>query len=76
MDLTEHIKARGLSRAKICADAGISRSMLSLIERGHRRIGTDSAAAFAAALGLTVDAVRPDLAGLFNAPTTTSEDAA
>ncbi len=76
MDLTEHIKSKGLSRAKICADAGISRGMLSLIERGHRRIGADRAAAFAAALGLTVDAVRPDLAGLFAPPSPTSEDAA
>ncbi|WP_104492008.1 helix-turn-helix domain-containing protein [Paracoccus denitrificans] len=74
MDLTEHIKAHGLSRAQICEAAGISRGMLSLIERGKRRIGTERALAFANALGLSIDAVRPDLADLFNPPT--SEDAA
>lgn len=74
MGLTEHIKANGLSRAQICEAARISRGMLSLIERGKRRIGPDRALAFANALGLPVDAVRPDLADLFNSPT--SEGAA
>lgn len=75
MDLTEHIKTNGLSRAQICEAAGISRGMLSLIERGKRRIGTDRALAFANALGLSVDAVRPDLADLFNPPPTSGDAA-
>lgn len=76
MNLTEHIKASGLTRAQICQSAGISRGMLSLIERGKRRIGADRAAAFAAALGVSVDVVRPDLAEIFHPISPTSEDAA
>ncbi|KJZ31649.1 hypothetical protein TW83_07755 [Paracoccus sp. S4493] len=65
MEIREHITARGLSRAQICAAAGISRGMLSLIESGHRRIGVEKAEAFAAALGLPIASVRPDLAQMF-----------
>ena len=65
MNITKHIEACGLNRAEICARSGISRSMLSLIERGQRRIGVEKAAVFAAALGVPVQAVRPDLAEMF-----------
>lgn len=65
MNLAEHINATGLSRADICAASGISRGMLSLIESGKRRIGVDKASAFAAALGIPVHQVRPDLAEMF-----------
>lgn len=42
MDITEHIKKNGLSREKICQEAGISRSFLSLIERDVRKPGTET----------------------------------
>lgn len=65
MNLADHIEANKLSRADICAATGISRAMLSLIESGKRRIGVDKAESFAAALGLPVHKVRPDLALMF-----------
>ncbi|WP_084621061.1 helix-turn-helix domain-containing protein [Paracoccus aminophilus] len=74
MNLTDHISRSGLKRAQICTATGISRGMLSQIERGKRRIGAEKAALFAAALGLSVRVVRPDLANLFTS-TQPPEDA-
>lgn len=66
MNITEHIAAKGISRADICAKAQISRGMLSLIESGQRRIGIEKLTAFADALGLPVASIRPDLAEVFS----------
>lgn len=65
MRITEHITQNGLSRADICAKARISRGMLSLIESGKRQIGPERARDLADALGVPVEAVRPDLAKVF-----------
>jgi transcriptional regulator with XRE-family HTH domain len=65
MNITEHINARSLSRAEICASAGISRAYLSLIEKGERRAGPDTVGRLADALGVSVCDLRPDLAGIF-----------
>ena len=65
MTLTERIKASPLSRADICAQAGISPTMLSLIESGKRQIGPSKVAPLAAALGCSVTDLRPDLAAIF-----------
>ena len=65
MNLTDHISTQKLSRADVCEKAGISRAYLSLIERGQRRIGPEKVCALAAALGVSVADLRPDLAGLF-----------
>lgn len=65
MEITDHIAASGRSRAEICREIGISPGMLSLIESGQRRIGIARAAAFAAAIGVQVRDVRPDLASAF-----------
>ena len=66
MDTSYLIKASGKTREQICAEAQISRGMLSLIERGERRIGVQSVAKLAAALGVDPADLRPDLAALFN----------
>ena len=76
MNITDHIEKNGLKRANICADAGISRSMLSQIEKGRRRIGVDRAVAFAAALRIPVHDVRPDLTEMFVGDAPTSQPAA
>ncbi|WP_102856399.1 helix-turn-helix domain-containing protein [Phaeobacter piscinae] len=65
MDITEHINTKGLSRDKICEQAGISRPFLSLIERKERSPGPKTVGRLAKALGVTVRDLRPDLAGLF-----------
>lgn len=65
MDIRAHIEERGLSRQVICHEAGISASYLSMIEGGDRRIGASKAARLAAALGVSVADLRPDLAELF-----------
>lgn len=66
MDITSHIEARGLSRAEVCREAGISASYLSMIEAGARQVGPNRVAALARALGVSVGDLRPDLAGLFS----------
>lgn len=65
MNITEHINEQGLSREKICKEAGISRAFLSLIERKERTPGPNTVGPLAKALGLTVRDLRPDLAGIF-----------
>ncbi|AHD00461.1 helix-turn-helix domain-containing protein [Leisingera methylohalidivorans] len=65
MNITEHISANGLSREKICQEAGISRAFLSLIERNERSPGPQTVGRLAKALGVSVRDLRPDLAGLF-----------
>ncbi|WP_343502113.1 MULTISPECIES: helix-turn-helix domain-containing protein [Roseobacteraceae] len=65
MNITEHISTRGLSRADVCAKAGISRAYLSLIERGLRSIGPAKVHDLADALGVSVKDLRPDLAKVF-----------
>lgn len=65
MNITEHINERGLSREKICKEAGISRTFLSMIESGERTPGPNTVGPLAKALGLSVRVLRPDLAGLF-----------
>ncbi len=66
MDITEHINSRGLSRADVCARAGISRAYLSLIEKGLRSIGPAKVHDLADALGVSVQDLRPDLAKVFS----------
>lgn len=66
MDITSHIEARGLNRADVCRQAGISTSYLSMIEAGARQVGPNRVAALAHALGVSVGDLRPDLAGLFS----------
>lgn len=68
MDVTEHIKAHGLSRESICQKAGISRTLLSLIEKGDRQIGPRKVKPLADALGVSVRDLRPDLADTFADP--------
>jgi transcriptional regulator with XRE-family HTH domain len=65
MSISEHITASGLSRAKICELTGMSAAMLSMIEKGDRRPGPRSAMALAAALGIKLEILRPDLAAMF-----------
>jgi len=66
MDITEHIRTRGLKRGAICKAAGISRAYLSLIERGQRRVGPEKVRALAGAMGLSIADLRPDLAEIFD----------
>jgi len=66
MDITTHIKEQGLSRAGICERAGISRAFLSLIEKGHRRVGIAKVGALAEALGVEALDLRPDLRGILD----------
>lgn len=68
MDITEHINGNGLSRSKICEDAGISRAYLSLIEQNLRRVGPAKVKDLADALGVSITDLRPDLAELFSEP--------
>lgn len=68
MDITAIIKERGLTRAQVCIMAGISRPMLSMIERGRRRAGLDTARSLADALGTDVIKIRPDLADVVAPP--------
>ncbi|WP_158966221.1 helix-turn-helix domain-containing protein [Chachezhania sediminis] len=75
MDISAHIKDQGLSRAEICEVAGISRAYLSLIEKGERRVGTGKAGALAAALGVPVQSLRPDLAEMFSSPASSNPPA-
>lgn len=63
--ITEHIEACPLSRAEICARAGISRAMLSLIENGKRKISADRTRALAEVIGVSPETLRPDLAAIF-----------
>lgn len=65
MDITQHIKETGLSRAEVCRSAGISRAYLSLIEKGHRKIGPEKVTDLANALGVSIRDLRPDLADVF-----------
>ena len=65
MNITEHINDKGLSRAQICEQAGISRAYLSLIEKNLRTVGPGKVAALAGALGVSVSDLRPDLADVF-----------
>lgn len=67
MSITDHIEASGLSRGQICERAGVSRSMLSLMESGKRQIRADRAKALAEVLGVAVADIRPDLAKVFDA---------
>jgi transcriptional regulator with XRE-family HTH domain len=69
MDLTAYINASGISRADLCAKAGISRAHLSLIEAGERKIGPQKVRGLADALGLSIRDLRPDLANLFGETT-------
>lgn len=62
MSITDHINASGFSREEICRKAGLSRSMLSMIERGDRKASPDRALALAAALNVHPAEIRPDLA--------------
>ena len=66
MDITGHIEKNGLSRAKICADAGISQPYLSMIERGKRKVGSEKVVSLAKALGVSTKDLRPDLAAAFS----------
>lgn len=65
VSVTDHIVSNGLSRDQICREAGISRTLLSMIESGGRRPGQNTVARLAKALGVTVRDLRPDLADLF-----------
>ncbi|MEI4470946.1 helix-turn-helix domain-containing protein [Frigidibacter sp. MR17.24] len=65
MNLAKHISDHDLSRAEICAAVGISRSMLSLIEGGKRRIAADKLSVFSRVLGVNPEELRPDLAAMF-----------
>jgi transcriptional regulator with XRE-family HTH domain len=65
MNITNHIKKCGKTRAEICAEAGISTAYLSMIEHGERRIGVAKLTALADALGVDPADIRPDLAAIF-----------
>lgn len=66
MDIAAHISNNSLDRSEICRKAGISRSYLSMIESGERNAGPNKVVKLAAALGVTVRELRPDLANLFS----------
>lgn len=65
MSITKIINATGKSRRQICAEAGLSSAMLSLIESGERKIGVGKLAALADALNVSPALLRPDLHALF-----------
>ncbi|MCA0919693.1 helix-turn-helix domain-containing protein [Pseudooceanicola nanhaiensis] len=64
MELRNLIQNSPLTRAEICRRAGFSRSYLSLLEAGERRVGLSKVSALADALGVGVGDLRPDLAEL------------
>lgn len=65
MTITDHITASPLSRKEICERAGLSPSMLSLIEKGHRKASPELTRSLAQTLGVSPAVIRPDLADLF-----------
>lgn len=67
------MKSSGKTRESICREAGLSRSYLSLLERGDRQIGIGKVSALASALGVEPSVLRPELAAL--APSTKTEAA-
>lgn len=64
MSITDLITASGMSREQICDETGLSRPMLSMIEKGKRRPGADGARKLARVLGVRLIDIRPDLADL------------
>jgi hypothetical protein len=59
------IDRSGLSRPEICERAGISHSMLSMIETGARRPGVETVMVLAREFGADPATLRPDLARIF-----------
>ena len=66
--IQHHIATAGITREEICKRADLSRSMLSMIERGTRRPGPKLAAKLAEVLGVAPADIRPDLAAFAARP--------
>ncbi len=58
--LREVRKQKGTSQEKLAADAGVSRTYVSDIERGARNVSLTTVEGLAAALGVTMAELMPD----------------